>query len=275
MNTITLSKVSGLSLAAFFALFAGVALAATPSSFEECVAAGNPVMESYPRQCMANGRTFTENIGGGSTSNARGGGMNSYYGSTGIAEDPYPAVWEAPYPGSPTPSVWEAPYPGSLSWFEGLSQRACTEDAMQCSDGSWVGRSGPNCQFVCPNPVTSAVSNFNQCVRAGGAVMESYPRQCQLNGHIFTENIGSGSGFNPGVIEWSNPNPNGNGDYWTPERMRDAQPIYLSPSEDWSPVMFAIENPTPPFGDMQPMSDEGWLSGFGSFFGGLFSWFGR
>lgn len=26
----------------------------------------------------------------------------------------------------------------------------CTADAMQCENGSWVGRSGPNCQFVCP-----------------------------------------------------------------------------------------------------------------------------
>ena len=27
----------------------------------------------------------------------------------------------------------------------------CTADAMQCPDGSYVGRTGPNCQFVCPN----------------------------------------------------------------------------------------------------------------------------
>ncbi len=27
---------------------------------------------------------------------------------------------------------------------------ACTMDAMQCPNGSWVGRTGPNCQFVCP-----------------------------------------------------------------------------------------------------------------------------
>lgn len=33
------------------------------NSFEECVAAGNPVMESYPRQCRADGMTFTEEIG--------------------------------------------------------------------------------------------------------------------------------------------------------------------------------------------------------------------
>jgi hypothetical protein len=33
------------------------------TNFEECVAAGNPVMESYPRQCRANGQNFVENIG--------------------------------------------------------------------------------------------------------------------------------------------------------------------------------------------------------------------
>ena len=32
------------------------------NSFEECIAAGNPAMESYPRQCMANGKTFVEEI---------------------------------------------------------------------------------------------------------------------------------------------------------------------------------------------------------------------
>ncbi len=26
----------------------------------------------------------------------------------------------------------------------------CTQDAKQCPDGSWVGRSGPKCEFVCP-----------------------------------------------------------------------------------------------------------------------------
>ncbi len=35
----------------------------TPTTFEECVAAGNPVMESYPQQCRAGEQTFTEFIG--------------------------------------------------------------------------------------------------------------------------------------------------------------------------------------------------------------------
>ncbi len=32
------------------------------NDFESCVAAGNPVMESYPRQCMHNGVTYVEEI---------------------------------------------------------------------------------------------------------------------------------------------------------------------------------------------------------------------
>ncbi|MEC8220928.1 MAG: Kazal-type serine protease inhibitor domain-containing protein [Nanoarchaeota archaeon] len=32
------------------------------TSFEECVALGNPILESYPRQCTVNSMTFTENI---------------------------------------------------------------------------------------------------------------------------------------------------------------------------------------------------------------------
>ena len=28
----------------------------------------------------------------------------------------------------------------------------CTADARLCPDGSYVGRTGPNCEFVCPIP---------------------------------------------------------------------------------------------------------------------------
>ena len=33
------------------------------SSFEECAESGNPVMESYPRKCSHNGKTFIEDVG--------------------------------------------------------------------------------------------------------------------------------------------------------------------------------------------------------------------
>lgn len=44
------------------------------TSFEECVAAGYPVMESYPRQCRTpEGAVYTEEIGGERTATATGG----------------------------------------------------------------------------------------------------------------------------------------------------------------------------------------------------------
>jgi hypothetical protein len=42
--------------------------------------------------------------------------------------------------------VKTAPQTGDVTG-EGV---VCTLDAMQCPDGSWIGRSGPRCQFVCP-----------------------------------------------------------------------------------------------------------------------------
>jgi len=36
---------------------------------------------------------------------------------------------------------------------------ACTEESMQCPDGSFVGRTGPDCEFVCP--VTNLATSTN------------------------------------------------------------------------------------------------------------------
>lgn len=43
----------------------------------------------------------------------------------------------------------------------GNEQVVCTADAFQCADGSWVGRTGPNCEFVCPNTATSSTPEKN------------------------------------------------------------------------------------------------------------------
>lgn len=49
-----------------------------------------------------------------------------------------------------TPNVSAPNSPGIIG--ENFSQDpvACTMDAMVCPDGSYVGRTGPNCEFVCP-----------------------------------------------------------------------------------------------------------------------------
>lgn len=46
------------------------------------------------------------------------------------------------YVGRTGPSCEFAPCPGASS--------VCATDAKQCPDGTWVGRSGPKCEFVCP-----------------------------------------------------------------------------------------------------------------------------
>lgn len=42
----------------------------------------------------------------------------------------------------PTPNEYQSP----------PDKKACTLEAMLCPDGSYVGRTGPNCEFVCPIP---------------------------------------------------------------------------------------------------------------------------
>lgn len=50
---------------AYLNFFSKKAVAPSPviTNFEECLAAGNPVQESFPRKCSAAGKSFTENIG--------------------------------------------------------------------------------------------------------------------------------------------------------------------------------------------------------------------
>ena len=63
LHTICMNKTIGLFIVGVLFLV-GACTTQTPSvtNFEECVEAGNPVMESYPRQCSANGETFVENV---------------------------------------------------------------------------------------------------------------------------------------------------------------------------------------------------------------------
>lgn len=42
------------------------------------------------------------------------------------------------------------------------SEVACPSDAMQCPDGTVVGRTGPKCEFVCPSP-TACTTEAKLC----------------------------------------------------------------------------------------------------------------
>lgn len=50
--------------------------------------------------------------------------------------------------------VAEAPTPSDVA--TSTADVVCPADAMQCPDGLFVGRTGPNCEFVCPAPTVPA-----------------------------------------------------------------------------------------------------------------------
>lgn len=54
------------------------------------------------------------------------------------------AVTPLPHSSAPSPvSSVQPTQPGD-------DQVVCTLDALECPDGTYVGRTGPNCEFVCP-----------------------------------------------------------------------------------------------------------------------------
>lgn len=193
----------------------------TVTNFEECVAAGNSVMESYPRKCSHNGVTYTENIGNeleksnliridsprpnesiqsplSITGEARG---NWFFEASfpitikdengqvivqsfATAQGEWMTTEFVPYKAKITFSVeqnmvgkkgtlvLQKDNPSGLPEHDdsleipivfgqasangsGLNPvpplTACTQEALLCSDGSYVGRTGPNCEFAsCP-----------------------------------------------------------------------------------------------------------------------------
>lgn len=44
---------------------------------------------------------------------------------------------------SPTIAIYSSPIPS-------VSAVMCPQDAKDCGDGKWVGRTGLNCEFICP-----------------------------------------------------------------------------------------------------------------------------
>lgn len=75
---------------------------------------------------------------------------------------------------------------------------ACTMDAMLCPDGSYVGRSGPKCEFVCPKlPVVDPVVQADIDAKAdliklvspvpGGLIENGFSISGQARGQWFFE----------------------------------------------------------------------------------------
>lgn len=123
-------------------------------SFEECAAAGYPIMESYPEQCMTpSGEVFVriidedfsenplieegENFENESMENGEGGNLNKKNNNS----------------GSDDKGLENQNNNGQSEKKEAGEEEAvmCTMEAKLCSDGSYVGRIPPSCAFApCP-----------------------------------------------------------------------------------------------------------------------------
>ena len=77
------------------------------------------------------------------------------------------------------------------NYFNSDESVVCTMEAKICPDGSSVGRVPPSCEFAeCPDSTGNKITNFEECVKAGYPILESYPRQCKTSDdRFFTEEI--------------------------------------------------------------------------------------
>ena len=111
------------------------------------------------------------------------------------------AVWRAigpqsksNLPGNPNPTSMPLPTD------EDPTGVACTMDAMQCPDGSFVGRTGPNCEFVCPDGDTTT----NDTTK-GGMTLDSTNTSMGMGGSGTSGSLGgTTAGMNPSVPSTTN-----------------------------------------------------------------------
>ncbi len=74
-----------------------------------------------------------------------------------------------------------------ILWFTGVVPRSiqnsnmvCTMDAMKCSDGSYVSRTGPNCSFAeCPNPTPTQLEGWMTAKDSINSISFQYPKELQ------------------------------------------------------------------------------------------------
>jgi hypothetical protein len=80
--------------------------------------------------------------------------------------------------------------------------QACSQIAKECPDGSYVGPTGPDCTFVCPNATTSMGTNFSASPISGAApLLVQFTSSAPQGGTIGnTVNFGDGASGNLGFV---------------------------------------------------------------------------
>ncbi|MFT7616271.1 MAG: hypothetical protein ACI8Y7_001100 [Candidatus Woesearchaeota archaeon] len=127
------------------------------NSFAECEAAGNPAMESYPRQCMHEGITFIEDISNVCTSEYRPvcGAVQVQCITTPC--DPIQTTFS---------NECEAQNANAAILYEGACKDVVAlEEACLSFDGTWLGDS-QECEDLGKEECTNLGGAHNECASA-------------------------------------------------------------------------------------------------------------
>ncbi len=82
-------------------------------------------------------------------------------------------------------------YQNYLSDNANNNQTACTQDAQLCPDGSYVTRTGPNCDFTqCPNSSSGQTAGWNNLTNNASGFSMQYPNNFFDTGHTPTISVG-------------------------------------------------------------------------------------
>lgn len=122
--------------------------------------------------------------------------------------------------------AWQADVTGRANQDDSVM---CTQDAMLCPDGTYVGRTGPNCEFVCPTPQSGEVYRNNQY-----GFELTMPQDWK--GYSILEQKWQGTNVATGNIQFEGPrvvirNPN-----WVNEQPWQDIPIMVFTKEQWNLV---------------------------------------
>lgn len=195
------------------------------TDFESCAAAGNPIMESYPRKCSADGQTFTEVLKGTGESCSQSADCQLPMDYAVRSNCPYQAfcynqkcavgcpLWQE------KTNTWEVKCQedkdcNCAAWNEQTNYACacvdgqcasivagsdtnsvvCGQEEKLCPDGFPVYRTGPNCEFAdCPLPDLTGNDKYD-CQIINGEWLDQYQEcmyvsknWCDKQGGVYNE----------------------------------------------------------------------------------------
>ena len=177
-----------LGLAVLLAACTNIPTTQNITSFDECVKAGNPVMESSPRQCSADGQTFVEELNVSAENNTSAtGNQTGMLGATCTDEQKAANVCTLEY--APVCGLVDngircvtTPCPSVNATTFGNSCQACAGQAQTYYPGACINQTF----VICSGGAKSAIDPATYAQQIGGICVDT----CPGNYDAYTTQIG-------------------------------------------------------------------------------------